>query len=160
MRNVLTRKILLTASAIIIPALVLLWCWHPSYANTPTNRSAIYVAVFQKMMARRQRLYTGLSVGNKDPTTLVMRQFAKNKGVFPQSRIKMRGGSFTDKMTGGIAEIFRVYPETLKFHGPSMASIDAGAHGSGKDGYEGTYSLVCVEGHWSVTGYLKKSIMF
>ncbi|MEO7716117.1 MAG: hypothetical protein ABIY70_07935 [Capsulimonas sp.] len=166
MRKIRIRKrfMLIPAAALGATALALILWRHPVHADTPANRNAIYTAVFQKMMARRQRPYTGLSVGGEDPGIAMMNSFRNAKGVIPASRIQMGVikdmSGFMVPGTGKFAEIFSVHPDTLQWSGPSRVSIEAGAHGSGSDGSEGTYSLVRVGDHWTVTGYVDSGLMF
>ncbi|BDI33667.1 hypothetical protein CCAX7_57180 [Capsulimonas corticalis] len=147
--------------AIGATALVLLLWRHPLNADTPAKRNAIYTAVFQKMLARRARPYSGLSVDGNDPDTAVMNQFRNDKRVILGSRITVGPTrAFEDRKTGASAEALSVDSNTLRWYGPASVSIEVDAHGSGSDGSHGTYYLVCKSGRWAVNDYRDSGIMF
>jgi hypothetical protein len=164
MRKIRIRKrfVLIPVAALGAVVLVLLLWKHPS-TDTPANRDAIYTAIFQKMMARRQRPYTGLSVGD-DPDAVVMNSFRNNKGVIPGSRIKMGVikdlSGFMVPGTRQFAEEFAIFRSTLRWYGPGIVSVDVLAHGSPMDGSLGTYTLVFAGGHWSVINYRDSGLQF
>ena len=155
------RRFVCLLILVAISTTILLWPRHsPAWAGRG-DKNAIYTCVFQRMMARRQRPYTGLSIGAYDPDAAVLKNFRNNTGVIPGSRITVGpSGAFVDKKTGGDAEAFSVSPDSLRWYGPALISVDADAHGSGSDGYLGTYYLARKGGRWVVTGYRDSGIMF